>query len=141
MGHPIRQDWIPEMHDDDRTVHLTGCLIFASIKIPWWVKYTEYDRTILFSLAVDSTEVKILWSVVMVVLYCNIPGTFAVRVFFMILSRELSTSTLQVIAATVGRAFGPDYFAPNFGLFFTSTAAYFIIIIILSQVCRHLNYI
>ena len=91
MGHSIRQDWIPEMHDDDRTVHLTGCLIFASIKIPWWVKYTEYDRTILFSLAVDSTEVKILWSVVMVVLYCNIPGTFAVRLFFIILSRELST--------------------------------------------------
>ena len=46
-----------------------------------------------------------------------------------------------MIAASVGRAFGPDYFAPNFGLFFTSTAAYFIIIIIVSQVCCHLSYI
>ena len=51
------------------------------------------------------------------------------------------TIVLQVIAASVGRAFGPDYFAPNFGLFFTSTAAYFIIIIIVSQVCCRLSYI
>ena len=37
----------------------------------------------------------------------------------------------------MGRAFGPEYFAPNFGLFFTTTVAYFSIIIILSQVSPH----
>ena len=97
-------------------------------------------KTILFSLAVDSTEVKILWSVLMVVLYCNIPGIFAVRVLFIILSWELKTILLQVIAATVGRAFGPDYFAPNFGLFFTSTVLLNIITITISQVCRLHNF-
>ena len=45
---------------------------------------------------------------------------------------------LQVIAASVGRAFGPEYFAPNFGLFFTTTLIYYPVIIIISQVwCHH----
>ena len=61
------------------------------------------------------------------------PGDLRCEGLFFFLSYKL-TILLQVIAASVGRAFGPDYFAPNFGLFFTSTAANFIIIIILSQV-------
>ena len=40
----------------------------------------------LFSVEVNSIEVKILWSVIMVVLYCMIPGTFAVRIILIFLS-------------------------------------------------------
>ena len=53
---------------------------------------------------------------------------------FFFLSFKL-TILLQVIAASVGRAFGPDYFAPNFGLFFTATIVLNIITITIVQVC------
>ena len=52
----------------------------------------------------------------MVLLYCVLPGTYA------------------VIAAAVGLAFGPHYYAPNLGLIFTATTAYFSIILVVSQV-------
>ena len=52
----------------------------------------------------------------MILLYCVLPGTYA------------------VIAAAVGLAFGPHYYAPNLGLIFTATTAYFSIILVVSQV-------
>ena len=61
-------------------------------------------------------EVRALWAGIMILLYSVLPGTYA------------------VIAASVGRAFGPLYFAPNLGLIFSATLAYFSIIIVLSQV-------
>ena len=48
--------------------------------------YRNMKQIIIFSEAVNSTEVKILWSVIMVVLYCMIPGTFAVRIILIFLS-------------------------------------------------------
>ena len=54
----------------------------------------------------------------MILLYSVLPGTYA------------------VIAAAVGRAFGPRYYAPNLGLVFSATLAYFSIIITVSQVGR-----
>ena len=61
-------------------------------------------------------EVRLAWAVIMVLLYSVLPGTYA------------------VIAASVGLAFGPLYYAPNLGLIFSATLAYFSIIIIVSQV-------
>ena len=84
-------------------------------------------------LEVDSLEVKVLWTLIMVVLYCMLPGAYAVSIDQFI---RVIMVLDQVIAASVGRAFGPEYFAPNFGLFFTATVAYFTIIIIVSQVSQ-----
>ena len=61
-------------------------------------------------------EVRLAWAVTMILLYSVLPGTYA------------------VIAAAVGLAFGPLYYAPNLGLIFSATLAYFSIIIIVSQV-------
>ena len=66
-------------------------------------------------------EVRLAWAVTMVLLYSVLPGTYA------------------VIAAAVGLAFGPLYYAPNLGLIFSATLAYFSIIIIVSQVGRQLT--
>ena len=60
--------------------------------------------------------VSVLWSLIMIILYCVLPGTYS------------------VIAAAVGRAFGPLYYAPNLGLVFSATVAYFSIILLVSQV-------
>ena len=65
---------------------------------------------------VDSEEVRAVWAGIMILLYSVLPGTYA------------------VIAAAVGRAFGPLYYAPNLGLIFSATLAYFSIIITVSQV-------
>ena len=64
----------------------------------------------------DSLEVRLAWAIIMIILYSVLPGTYA------------------VLAASVGLAFGPLYFAPNLGLIYTATLAYFSIIIIVSQV-------
>ena len=64
----------------------------------------------------DSLEVRLAWALTMILLYSVLPGTYA------------------VIAAAVGLAFGPLYYAPNLGLIFSATLAYFSIIIIVSQV-------
>ena len=64
----------------------------------------------------DSLEVRLAWAIIMIILYSVLPGTYA------------------VIAASVGLAFGPLYYAPNLGLIFSATLAYFSIIIIVSQV-------
>ena len=64
----------------------------------------------------DSLEVRLAWAIIMIILYSVLPGTYA------------------VIAASVGLAFGPTYYAPNLGLIFSATLAYFSIIMIVSQV-------
>ena len=61
------------------------------------------------------------WALTMILLYSVLPGTYA------------------VIAAAVGLAFGPLYYAPNLGLIFSATLAYFSIIIVVSQVGRQLT--
>ena len=88
------------------------CIIIISIIVCLSVS----SLPLLKLLEVDSTEVRTLWAVIMILLYCVLPGTYA------------------VIAAAVGGAFGPDYYAPNLGLVFTATVAYFSIIILVSQV-------
>jgi len=88
------------------------CIIIISIIVCLSVS----SLPLLKLLEVDSTEVRTLWAIIMILLYLVLPGTYA------------------VLCAAVGGAFGPQNFAPNLGLIYTATVAYFSIILVVSQV-------
>jgi len=64
----------------------------------------------------DTVVVRVVWALLMVVLYSTFPGVYA------------------LCAAVCNSAFGPDFYSANFGLLFTSVFFYNSILIIFTQV-------
>ena len=85
---------------------MIGTIVTACIAILPFLSYLE----------AESLTAKVMYGLVMTILYCSFPGIYA------------------VIAATVSDAFGPDHYQSNFGLLITCNIAYAGAIFIITKI-------
>ena len=71
----------------------------------------------------NGTPVKVLWIILMALMFSTFPGTF------------------PIMAASIRDAFGPVHYRANFGLLFTITVAYYAVLLICSQVPAVFDYL
>ena len=71
----------------------------------------------------NGTLVKVLWIILMAVMFSTFPGCF------------------PIMAASIRDAFGPAHYRANFGLLFTITVAYYAVLLICSQVPAVFDYL